>query len=142
MWFYKKQITTMLKKIIFIAGLFMALSFTSSAQSDNRFFEMRVYYCEAGRLDALLARFRNHTTKLFEKHGMTNIGYWVPAENPDNKLIYIMAYPSKEAREKSWKAFGADPEWQKVRTESEVSGKIVSKVESTFMNPADFSTIK
>ncbi len=107
----------MLKKIIFIAGLFMALSFTSSAQSDNRFFEMRVYYCEAGRLDALLARFRNHTTKLFEKHGMTNIGYWVPAENPDNKLIYIMAYPSKEAREKSWKAFGADPEWQKVRTE-------------------------
>ena len=66
----------------------------------------------------------------------------LPAENPDNKLIYIMAYPSKEAREKSWKAFGADPEWQKVRTESEVSGKIVSKVESTFMNPADFSTIK
>lgn len=125
---FKQFLTTML---LFAAAL------TASAQ-DTRLFETRIYYTEPGRLEALLTRFRNHTTKIFEKHGMTNIGYWVPLHE-ENKLIYVLAYPDRAARDAAWKAFGADPEWVKVRTESEVSGKIVSKVESIFMNATDFS---
>jgi uncharacterized protein YbaA (DUF1428 family) len=121
--------------------LFTTLSIAQSPAKDNRFFETRIYYCETGRLDALLARFRNHTTKLFEKHGMTNIGYWVATDVPD-KLVYIMAYPSREARDKSWKNFIADPEWNSVKEASEKDGKIVAKIESIFMNPTDFSPIK
>ncbi|MCA0232004.1 MAG: NIPSNAP family protein [Bacteroidetes bacterium] len=125
---FKQFLTTML---LFAAAL------TASAQ-DTRLFETRIYYTEPGRLEALLARFRNHTTKIFEKHGMTNVGYWVPLHE-ENKLIYVLAYPDRAARDAAWKAFGADPEWVKVRTESEVSGKIVSKVESIFMDATDFS---
>lgn len=125
---FKQFLTTML---LFAAAL------TASAQ-DTRLFETRIYYTEPGRLEALLTRFRNHTTKIFEKHGMTNIGYWVPLHE-ENKLIYVLAYPDRAARDASWKAFGADPEWVKARTESEVSGKIVSKVESIFMDATDFS---
>lgn len=117
--------------------LLSAAVFTASAQ-DTRLFETRIYYTEPGRLEALLSRFRNHTTKIFEKHGMTNVGYWVPLHE-ENKLIYVLAYPDRASRDASWKAFGADPEWVKVRTESEVSGKIVSKVESIFMDATDFS---
>lgn len=117
--------------------LLFAAALTASAQ-DTRLFETRIYYTEPGRLEALLTRFRNHTTKIFEKHGMTNIGYWVPLHE-ENKLIYVLAYPDSAARDASWKAFGADPEWVKARTESEVSGKIVSKVESIFMDATDFS---
>lgn len=108
-------------------------------KQDNRYFEMRIYYCEPGRLPNLLTRFRDHTTKIFEKHGMTNIGYWVPIQNEKNALYYVLAYPSKEARDASWKAFGADPEWKKVSEESQRDGKIVAKVESIFMNSTDFS---
>jgi hypothetical protein len=111
----------------------------SAQTNDARLYEMRVYYCEPGRLDALLTRFRDHTTKLFEKHGMTNVGYWVPLENPDNKLIYILSYPDKEAREASWKAFGSDPVWKKAQGESEKDGKIVKKVDRVYMRAADFS---
>src|SRR5688572_18516286 len=90
-----------------------ALSFITNmpalaADPDTRVFEMRTYFAAAGKLDALHARFRNGTTNLFEKHGMTNLGYWVPIENPENKLIYVLAYPSREAREQSWKDFLAD----------------------------------
>src|SRR4051794_3491079 len=84
------------------------------AAPDARVFEMRVYYAQPGKLDALHARFRDHTTKLFEKHGMTNVGYFVPVgENKENKLVYFLAYPSLEARKKAWDAFGADPDWKK-----------------------------
>lgn len=123
-------------------SLFMALMFTMAAfaqKQDTRYYEMRIYYCEAGKLPDLLTRFRNHTTKLFEKHGMTNVGYWVPTSNEQNALYYVLSYPNKEARDASWKAFGADPEWKTVREKSEESGKIVAKVESIFMNLADFS---
>ncbi len=102
-------------------------------------YEMRVYYAAPGKLEDLNTRFRTNTMRIFAKHGMTNIGYWVPIDNPENKLIYILAYPSREARAASWKAFGADPEWQAVAKASEVNGKIVSKVESTFMLSTDYS---
>ena len=88
---------------------------------------MRVYYAAEGKMDALLARFRDHTCKLFEKHGMTNVGYWVPVENPDNKLIYIVSHPSREAAERAWPAFGADPDWKKAQKESEIGGKLLAK---------------
>src|SRR5919198_203543 len=91
-------------------GMFMSIAITHAA--DTRCFEMRVYYAAPDKLDELHARFRNHTCKLFEKHGMLNVGYWVPTENADHKLIYILAYPSRDAREKSWKEFMADPDWQ------------------------------
>jgi hypothetical protein len=107
--------------------------------NDTRCFEMRVYYAAPGKLDNLNARFRDHTCKLFEKHGVVNIGYWLPVENPDNKLIYLLAYPSREAREKSWKEFMADPDWQAAYKASEANGKLVDKVESTFLNATDYS---
>ncbi len=109
------------------------------AETDSKCYEMRVYYAPQGKLDALNGRFRNHTLKLFEKHGMENIGYWTPVENPDNKLIYILAYPSREARDKAWSAFMADPEWQKAWKESELNGKLVEKVESYFLSATDYS---
>ena len=92
-----------------IAGVTAATTATA-AEQDPRCFEMRVYYAPPGKLDALNARFRDHTLRLFEKHGIANIGYWMPIDNKDNKLTYLLAYPSREARDKSWKAFQADPE--------------------------------
>jgi hypothetical protein len=111
---------------------------------DTRVFEMRIYYANPGKMEALHARFRNHTNKLFVKHGMTLIGYWSPTDpkQAEEKLIYILAYPSKEAADKSWKAFREDPEWNKARAESEKNGVLVKRVESVYMNPTDYSPIK
>jgi hypothetical protein len=117
----------------------LALSNVLAAEKETRFFEMRTYYAAPGKLDDLLARFREHTTALFEKHGMVNIGYWTPLTNSDNKLIYLLAYPGREARATAWKEFGADPAWQAVVKESERNGKLVTKVESVFLTATDFS---
>ena len=110
----------------------------------GRVFEMRKYYAVPGKLDALNARFRDHTTKLFEKHGMENVGYWVTTEGPEagQGLVYILAYPSKEAKDAAWKGFRNDPAWKKAREESEKDGKIVQKVESTLLKATDYSAIK
>lgn len=116
----------------------------SSNAAAGRVFEIRTYTTLDGRLDALHARFRDHTTKLFKKHGMTNIGYWTPQDAPlsQNTLIYVLAHASREAAKKSWDGFRNDPEWKKARDESEASGKIVSKVESVFMDATDYSPMK
>jgi hypothetical protein len=110
----------------------------------NRVFEMRIYHAAPGKMKALHARFRDHTTKLFEKHGMTNVGYWSPTDEKEaeKKLYYVLAYPSKEAAEKSWKAFREDPDWLKAKDASEKDGKLVEKVESIWLNPTDYSPIK
>ena len=110
-----------------------------AAERDSRCFELRTYYAAPGKLDALHARFRDHTCKIFEKHGMANVGYWVPVENKENKLVYILAYPSREAREKSWKGFFADPDWQAAYKASEVNGKLVDKVESVLLTATAYS---
>ena len=128
-----------MKTLATILSAMAMLTTARAADQDTRCYEMRVYYAPAGKLEDLHARFRNHTCKLFEKHGMVNIGYWVPLENTENKLVYVLAYPSREAREKSWKAFTADPEWQKARTDSEKNGKLVAKAESFFMVATDYS---
>ena len=114
------------------------------AQADNRVFEIRTYYTHPGKLDALNARFRNHTVKFFERHGMTNIGYWVPTDPPasENTLIYVLAHKDRDAAKKSWDAFRKDPDWLKVRTESEAQGPINTKVESVFLTPTDYSPLK
>lgn len=116
----------------------------ASSSAAERVFEMRTYTTHEGKLEALGARFRNHTTRLFERHGMTNVGYWVPEDAPlrENTLIYILAHASRETAQKSWEAFGNDAEWQKAKAESEAGGKIVSKVESVFMRATDYSPIK
>jgi len=120
-------------------SLAAASAFAADAAKDTRCYELRVYHAGEGKLDALNTRFREHTCKLFEKHGMTNIGYWLPLENPERKLYYILAYPSRAAREASWKDFMADPDWKAAFAASEKDGKLVLQVESTFMHATDFS---
>jgi hypothetical protein len=118
-----------------------------SSAKGARVFEMRTYHANPGKLEALHARFREHTTKIFEKHGMTNVGYWIPIDHQTgaptgNTLIYILAYPSLEARKQAWDEFGKDPEWIAVRDASEKDGKLVEKVDSVFLSPTDYSAIK
>ena len=126
--------------------MLLALGLISAATAvqaaDTTVIELRTYTTLPGRLDALLARFRDHTCKLFEKHGMVNVGYWVPLDEKDGagkKLIYLLQHRSREAAAASWKAFGADPTWVAARTASETSGKIIEKVEAVFLSPTDYS---
>ena len=109
-----------------------------------RVFEMRTYHTLPGRLEALQQRFRNHTLKIFEKHGMTNVGYWVPQDSParENTLIYIISHASREQAKANWAAFLADPEWKKVAEDSQKDGKIIDRIESVFMDATDYSQIK
>jgi len=127
----------------FLPALLLAACLPASegraAEGDGKVYEMRIYTAAEGKLDALNARFRDHTLKLFDKHGITNVGYFVPVDNKENKLIYLLSYPSREAREKSWKAFGADPDWQKVYKESQKDGKLVANVEHRFLVTTDYS---
>ncbi len=113
-------------------------------KAEARVFELRTYYSAPGKMNALNARFRDHTNKLFEKHGMTIIGFWNPSdpEKAEQTLIYVLAFPSKEAATKSWQAFRDDPEWKSVREASEREGKLVEKVESVYLNPTDYSPLK
>jgi hypothetical protein len=119
-------------------------------KAQEKVYELRVYLTNDGKLDDLHKRFRDHTTKLFEKHGIENIGYWVPIpkkhDEPTNAeantLIYIVAHKSMDAARQSWKAFGEDPEWRRVFSESHKNGVIVKKVESTYMKAVDYSKLK
>ena len=116
----------------------------SASVATARVFELRTYTTPAGQLPALHRRFRDHTMELFARHGMTNVGYWTPQDSArhENTLVYMLAYPSRQAARDSWAAFSADPEWQRVRAESEANGKIVEKVESVFLDATDFSPMK
>jgi len=109
-----------------------------------RVYELRTYTAADGKLEALKVRFRDHTIRIFKKHGIESIGYWVPqdGERSKNTLIYIVAHPSREEATKNWADFAADPEWKKVAAESEANGKLVLKVESVFMDPAEFSQLR
>jgi hypothetical protein len=134
-----------MKTLLPLALVFLAATVAPAQdKSATHFFEMRTYTAAEGKLDALNARFREHTNRLFVKHGMTLIGYWTPVDGPEakNTLIYILAYPSREGREKSWEAFRNDPEWKSAQAASEKDGKLVLKVDSRFMTPTDYSPIK
>src|ERR1700757_3159611 len=116
-------------------------TFGARVADSDLVYELRVYHCSEGKLPDLLKRFREHTTRIFEKHGMKNVAYWTPLDEPakSTTLIYILAHPSREAAAANWKAFSDDPEWKSVRDKSEENGKIVEKVDSTFMALTDFS---
>ena len=107
-------------------------------------FELRTYTSPEGKLNDLLARFRNDTLRIFEKHGMENVGYWVPTDAPAsaNTLIYILAHDSRDAATKSWAAFREDPEWNAVTERTQANGPIVSNVQSVFLESTDFSPMK
>jgi hypothetical protein len=130
-----------MRLIALFVGFLIAPVVLAAAETDTRLFEMRTYHAAPGKLDALNARFRSHTMRFFEKHGMTNIGYWMPVENSDQLLIYLLAYPSRAARDASWKAFGSDPDWKKAQGESEREGKLVTKVDQRFLVATDYSPI-
>jgi hypothetical protein len=126
--------------VVACAAVLLACESAAAADADARVYEMRTYYAAPGKLDALHARFRDHTLKLFEKHGMINVGYWVPIENPDNKLIYIIAHANRQAADKSWQAFFVDPDWQKVVKQTEANGKLLSKSpDRIFLTATDYS---
>lgn len=130
----------------FIAGRMSGGEAVAEAaqQQDTRVFELRTYTTHPGKLDDLHARFRDHTVKLFEKHGMTNIVYTTPMDAPlsENTLIYLLAHESRDAAKASFDAFRKDPDWVKARTESEAAGPIVIKVDSVFLRPTDYSPMK
>ena len=144
-------------KAFFAAALLVLTAFAGSAAEtntvivspsvakDSRCFELRTYYAAPGKLEALNARFRDHTCALFRKHGMEIVGFWIPTtkeQGAENKLIYVLAHKSREAAKQSWKDFSSDPDWKKARTESEVNGKLTEKVESVFMSATDYSPLK
>jgi hypothetical protein len=114
---------------------------SGSGQNSTTVYELRVYHVYDGKLDDLLRRFREHTTRLFEKHGIKNIAYWTPTDEPlkGKTLVYILAHPNRDAATANWQAFRDDPEWQSVRDKSEANGKLVEKIESTFLVLTDFS---
>jgi hypothetical protein len=131
-----------------IFGLLLAVALPALAadpSADHRVFELRTYVANEGKFEALHARFREHTNDLFRKHGMTIIGFWVPQDEKDGKantLVYMLAFPDREAAKKSWAEFGGDPEWQKAKAESEKDGVLVGKVISVYLDPTDYSPIK
>jgi hypothetical protein len=147
-------------KLILLIAIFTFATVIASAQTppaqptiapspslvkDGKCYEIRTYIAAPGKLEDLHKRFRDHTIKLFKKHGMEVVGFWGPTDKEkgsENTLVYVMAYPNREARDKAWKAFGADPEWQKARAESEKNGKLTDKVESVILGATDYSPIK
>jgi hypothetical protein len=142
------KIRTLLLLLVPCAGVVLAGFALNGAEGgknvETRVFEMRTYYAHPGKMPDLHERFRKHTNKLFVKHGMTLIGYWSPIDTveAEKKMVYILAYPSKAAAEKSWAAFRADPDWKTAREASEMNGPLVAKVDSVFLNPTDYSPIK
>lgn len=113
----------------------------SGALSHADVFELRTYTVHEGKLDALNSRFRDHTVRIFKKHGMESVGYWVPTDKPlsENTLVYVLRHKSRQAAKESWAAFIKDPQWQKAFKESRKAGPIVKKVKSVFMEATDYS---
>lgn len=116
----------------------------AAASADERVFELRTYYTNDGKLENLHNRFRNHTNTLFVKHGMTLIGYWTPMDGDaaENTLTYLIAHDSRDAAKASWKAFLADPVWKAAYADSIADGKLVAKIDSTFLAATDYSPIR
>jgi NIPSNAP protein len=131
----------------FAAGCLLTARFLAPEKvqaAGSRVFELRIYHTMPGKLPALVSRFGDHTRTIFDHHGMTSVGYWMPQDAPvkENTFIYILAHPNRDAATKNWDAFRKDPEWQKVQGESEKDGKLVDHVDSTFMTPTEFSKIQ
>ncbi|HKX28956.1 MAG TPA: NIPSNAP family protein [Blastocatellia bacterium] len=116
-----------------------------SLAKDSRCYELRTYHAAPGKLEALHARFRNHTMKLFKKHKIEVVGFWGPTDKEagsENELVYLLVFPSRAARDQAFDNFRADPEWIAVRTESEKNGKLTDKIDSLFLMASDYSPVK
>ncbi|MFO0889670.1 MAG: NIPSNAP family protein [Isosphaeraceae bacterium] len=127
-----------------LAGLALAAD-KDQGEKPCRVFELRTYYTNDGKLVDLHKRFREHTCALLKKHGAELIGFWTPRDEKDgkgSKLIYLVAFPSREAAAETWKAFSDDPEWKRAYAESHKNGVLVKKVESVYMDPTDYSEMK
>jgi hypothetical protein len=137
---------TMSHLVSFACGAVFALGLgvvsQSHAAAPQHVYELRMYHTLPGKMDTLKTRFRDHTIEIFNRYHMKSIGYWQPEESPDSLLIYVLQHPSREAANKAWKDFNADPEWQKVKAASEANGKLVEKVDRWFMDPTDFAQMK
>jgi hypothetical protein len=116
----------------------------ASLQAADRVFELRTYTAPEGKLDDLLTRFRDHTLRIFDRHGMRSVGYWLPQDTAlrQNTLVYLLAHPSRAAADQAWRDFAADPEWQRVSEESQRDGRIVSQVVRMYLDPTDFSPMR
>lgn len=127
-----------------VAGLMIARTSTAQEKPRQRVFEMRTYVAHEGKFEAMHARFRNHAVRLFKKHGMEMVGFWVPTdtEKSKNTMIYILAFDSADAMKEKWDTFRKDPEWQQIKTESEKEGPLVAKVTVELMTPTDYSPMK
>ncbi len=123
------------------ASLWAAVQQGNSAPQATGVYELRIYHAASGKLPELLARFRDHTVKIFDRHGMKSVAYWTPVDEPERSktLIYILYHPSREAAAANWKSFQDDPEWKSVKEKSEANGTLVDKVDSTYMSLTDFS---
>ena len=140
-----KSLILSVAAVLIAVGGFMIGRSSAADEKKDRVFELRTYTAAEGKLDALNARFRDHTNKLFVKHGMELIGYWTPLDEnkgASNTLIYILAHQSREARDKSFKDFQNDPEWKAAKAESEKNGSLTTKVDSILLTPTDYSPMK
>lgn len=137
-------VVTTVVALLSVTALVTVSSQADDADSGSMVYEMRTYTTNDGKLDALHARFRDHTMRLFEKHGLENVAYWTPMDGDEagNTLVYIIAAPSREARDSAFAAFLADPEWQKAYAESTADGRLVKKIDSRFLAPTDYSPLK
>jgi len=124
-----------------VHGTAQSRAVAGAKADDGAVFELREYHTYEGKLDDLLARFRNHTITIFNRHGIESVAYWTPTEDPlkGKTLFYMLKHPSREAATANWAAFHDDPEWKQVSAASEANGKLVEKVESTFLKLTDFS---
>ena len=109
----------------------------------EKVYELRIYHVVPGKLDSLVARFRDHTDELFAKHGMKSVAYWTALDEPvkSSTFFYILEHPSREAATANWKAFQDDVAWKAVKAKSEENGPLVEKIDSTYLRLTDFSRI-
>ena len=138
----RRTLLQSLPAVTLLANVVSAESMEKAKESGSSgVYEFRVYHTLEGKLPDLLTRFREHTMKLFEKHGIRNVAYWTPTDDPlkGKTLFYVLAHPSREAATKNWQAFRDDPEWISVRDKSEANGKIVESIDSTYLTLTDFS---
>jgi len=116
----------------------------SGSKTSQHVYELRLYQVNEGKMDALIARFGDHTDAIFKRHNMRSIGFWRPQDEPysRNLFVYILQHPSRDEAQQNWAAFQADPEWKKVKADSEINGRLANHIDSYFMDPTSFSALK
>jgi len=126
------------------AAVALGLSYIGGSKDSRHVYELRMYHVNEGKMDALIARFGNHTDAIFKRHNMKSVGYWRPEDAPysQNLFVYILEHPSREEARKNWAAFQADPEWKKVKANSETNGALANHIDSYFMDPTSYSALK